>query len=168
MLAIKLPISETNRAVEAQAFEAKEAGKCRAMVGEEVGGGELRKQVVQSIPDSAATCHMTPDADGLTNYRECRRTLGLTNGGTISIAGYGDLTVAFRSDSGWVRAKLHDVAYTPLLNYNLTSLSYLALERPTYAGDKDGVSLRLKGRKTVHFPDWKALPPVRVPPRGEG
>ena len=55
VLAIKLPISETNRAVEAQAFEAKETGKCRAMVGEEVGGGELRKQVVQSIPDSAAT-----------------------------------------------------------------------------------------------------------------
>ena len=69
MLAIKLPMSETNRAVEAQTFGAKETGKCRAMVGEEVGGGELGKQVVQSIADSAATCHMTPDADGLTNYR---------------------------------------------------------------------------------------------------
>ena len=52
------------------------------------------------------------DADGLTNYRECSRPLGLTSGGTTSIAGYGDLTVAFRSDNGWVRVKLHDVAHT--------------------------------------------------------
>ena len=40
------------------------------MVGEEVRGGELGKQVVQYIADSAATCNMAPDADGLTNYRE--------------------------------------------------------------------------------------------------
>ena len=46
---------------------------------EEVGGGELGKQVVQYIADSAATCNMTPDADGLTNYRKCGRPLGLAN-----------------------------------------------------------------------------------------
>ena len=66
------------------------------MVGEEVGGGELGKQVVQYIADSAATCNMTPDADGLTNYRECSRPLGLANRGTTSIVGYGELMVAFR------------------------------------------------------------------------
>ena len=41
---------------------------------------------------------MTPDADGLTNYRECSRPLGLANGEEISIVGYGDLTVNFRTD----------------------------------------------------------------------
>ena len=70
------------------------------MVGEEVRGGELGKQVVQYIADSAATCNMTPDADDLTNYRECSQSLGLANGGTNSIAGYGDLTLGFRSDNG--------------------------------------------------------------------
>ena len=61
--------------MEAQAFVAKETGKWRVMVGEEVEGGELGKQVVQYITDSAAICNMTPDADGLTNYRECSRPL---------------------------------------------------------------------------------------------
>ncbi|CAM9338378.1 unnamed protein product [Ascophyllum nodosum] len=120
------------------------------MVEEEVRGGELGKQVVQYIVDSATTCNMTPDADGLINYRECSRPLGLVNRRTTSIAGYGDLTVAFRSDKGWVHVKLHDVAYAPLLSYTLISLPYLALKRHTYAGDKDGVTLKLKGGKTVH------------------
>ena len=69
------------------------------------------KQVVQYIADSAATCNMTPDAGGLTNYRGCSPHLGLANGGTTSIASCGDLIVAFRSDNGWVRVKLHDVAH---------------------------------------------------------
>ena len=52
-------MSEENLAVEAQAFVVKETGKCRAMVGEEVECGELGKQVVQYIADSAVTCNMT-------------------------------------------------------------------------------------------------------------
>ena len=71
MLAIELPMSEGDFAAEAQAFIAKETGKCRVVVGKEVGGGELGKQVVQYIADDAETCNMTPDANGLTNYREC-------------------------------------------------------------------------------------------------
>ena len=71
---------------------------------------------MQYIADSAATCNMTPDADGLTNYRECSRPLGLADGRTTSITGYGDLTVAFRSDNGWVHIKLHDVTHAPLLS----------------------------------------------------
>ena len=59
--------------MEAQAFVAKEIRKCSVMVGKEVGGGELGKQVVQYIADNVATCNMTPDADDLTNYRECSR-----------------------------------------------------------------------------------------------
>ena len=137
--AIELPMSEEDLAVEAQAFVAKETGKCRVMVGEEVGGGQLGKQVVQYIADSAATCNMTPDADGPTNYRECSRPLGLANGGTTFIAGYCDFTVSFRSDNGWEHVKLHDVAHSLLLSYNLISLPSLALKGHTYAGDKDGV-----------------------------
>ena len=160
-------MSEEDLAVEAQAFVAKETGKCRVMSGGKVGGGELGKQVVQYIADSAATCHMTPYADGLTNHRECSRPLGLANGGTTPIAG--DLTVAFRSDNEWVHVNLNDVAHTPLLIYNLISLLSLALKSHTSACDKDGVTLKLKGGKTVSFPpDWKALAPVRVPPRGKG
>ena len=37
MLAMELPMSEENLAVEAQAFVAKEASRCSVMVGEEVG-----------------------------------------------------------------------------------------------------------------------------------
>ena len=107
---------------------------------------------MQYIADSAVTCNMTPDADGLTNYRECSQPLSLANGGTTSIAGYGDLTVAFRFDKEWVYVKLQDVAHAPLLSYNLISLPSLALEGHTYAGDKDKVTLKLKGGKTIHFP----------------
>ena len=71
MLAKELPMSEEDLVVDAQAFVAKDTRKCSMMVGEEVGGGELGKQVMQYIADSAAVCSMTPDADGLTNYREC-------------------------------------------------------------------------------------------------
>ena len=45
----------------------KEIGKCSGIVGEDVEGGELGKQVVQYIAVSAATCNMTPVTDGLTN-----------------------------------------------------------------------------------------------------
>ena len=120
------------------------------MVGEEVGDGEPGQQVVQYIADSAATCNITPDANDLANYRERSRPLGLANEGITSIAGYGDLTVAFRSDNGWVHVKLHDVAHISLLSYNFISLPSLALKGQTYAGEKDGVTLKLKRKKTVH------------------
>ena len=51
-----------------------------------------------------------------------------------------------------MHVKLRDVAHTPLLSYNLISLPSLALKGHTYAGDKDGVILKLKGGKIVHFP----------------
>ena len=55
VLAMELPMSGEDLAVGAQAFEAKETNKYRVMVGEEIGGGELGKQVVQYIADSVAT-----------------------------------------------------------------------------------------------------------------
>ena len=152
VLTMKLSMSEEDLAVKAQAFVAKETCKCSMMVGEEVGGGELGKQVVQYIADSTATCNMTPDADGIINYRECSQPPCLANGKTTSIAGYGELTIIFRSDNGWGHVKLHDVAHAPLLSYNLISLPSLALKGHTYAGDKDGAALKLKGGKTAYFP----------------
>ena len=53
---------------------------------------------MQYIADSVTTCNMTPDADGLTNYRDYSRPLNIANGGTTSVAGYGDPTVDFGSD----------------------------------------------------------------------
>ena len=121
-------------------------------IGDAVGGVALDKQVVQYIADSAATCNMTPDADGLTNYRECSRPLGLANGEEISIVGYGDLTVNFRTDHRWVRVKMNDVAHVPQLSHNLISLPSMTLKGHTYMGDKGGVTLKLKGGETVFFP----------------
>ena len=107
---------------------------------------------MQYIADSAATCNMTPDADGLTNYRECSRPLGLANGEEISIVGYGDLTVNFRTDHRWVRVKMNDVAHVPQLSHNLISLPSMTLKGHTYTVDKGGVTLKLKGGETVFFP----------------
>ena len=71
VLPMELPMSEEDLTVEAQAFVAKETSNGSVMIGEEVGGEELGKKVVQYIADSAATCNMTPDADDLTTHREC-------------------------------------------------------------------------------------------------
>ena len=149
---VELPVPEEDLAVEAEAFAVSEAGKCSVTIGDAVGGVALDKQVVQYIADSAATCNMTPDADGLTNYRECSRPLGLANGEEISIVGYGDLTVNFRTDHRWVRVKMNDVAHVPQLSHNLISLPSMTLKGHTYMGDKGGVTLKLKGGETVFFP----------------
>ena len=102
---------------------AKGTDECRVMDGETVRGRELGKQVVQYIADSATTCKMTPHIDGYTDYRECSRPFDLANEETTSVKYYGDPTVGFRCDNGWEHVTLHD-----------------------------GVTLRLKGGNTVHFP----------------
>ena len=116
---MELPVSEEDLTVEAQTFAVTEAGKCSVTIDDVVGDVALDNQVVQYIADNAATCNMTPDADVLTNYRECSRPLGLANGEAISIVGYGDLAVNLRIGHGWVRVEMNDVAHAPLLNYNL-------------------------------------------------
>ena len=50
-----------------------------------------------------------------------------------------------------MHVKLHDVAHTSLLSYNLISFPYLALKGYMDAGDKEGVTLKLNGGETVHF-----------------
>ena len=152
VMVMELPVSEEDPALDIQAFAATEAGKCSATIDDRVGNEALDKQVVQYIADSAATCNMTPGADGLTNYRECRRPLGLANGEEISIVGYGDLTVSFCTDHGWIRVEMNDVAHVPQLSYNLISLPSMTQKGHTYTGDKAGVTLKLKGGETVFFP----------------
>lgn len=76
------PDSDEDLAVEVRAFAVTEAGKCSVMVGGDVGGEALDKKVVQYIAGSAATCNTTPDANGLTNYRGCSRSL--TGGTSLS------------------------------------------------------------------------------------
>ena len=133
-------------------FAANATGKCSLKVGEEVGDGESDKQVAQYTAHSGATCHLTPDTDGLTNYRECSRPLGLAERRKISVAGCGDLTVAFRFNDSWVHVKLHDVVHALLLSYNLVSLTSLAQEGHPSAVEESGITLKLKGGGTVQFP----------------
>ena len=47
---------------------------------------------------------------------------------------------------------MNDVAHVPQLSYNLISLPSMAQKGHTYTGDKDGVTLELKGGKTLFFP----------------
>ena len=152
VLVVELPVPEEDLVVEAQAFAVSEAGKCSVTIGDAVGGVALDKRVMHYVADSATTCNMTPNSDGLTCYRECSRPLGLANGEEITIVGYGDLTVDFRTNHGWVRVEMNDVAHVPQLSYNLISLPSMAQKGHTYTGDKDGVTLELKGGKTVFFP----------------
>ena len=149
---MELPVSEEDPALEVQAFAATEPGKYSTTFDDRVGGEALDIQVVLYIADSAATCNTTPDADGLTNYRECSRPLGLANGEETSIVGYGDLTVSFCTDHGWIRVEMNDVAHVPQLSYNFISLPSMTQKGHTYTGDKDGVTLKLKGGDTVFSP----------------
>ena len=130
-------------------FAANTTGKYSFRIGEEVGDGELDKHVAQYLANRGVACHLTPDVDGLTNYREFRRLLGLVDRRKISIAGYGDLTVAFGSNDSWVQVKLNDVAHAPLLSYNLVSLTSLAQEGHPSALEKSEVTLKLKEGETV-------------------
>ena len=149
ILAMKLPDEDSE---EENVFVANATGKCSLRIGEEVGDGELDKQVAHYIADSGATCHMTPDANGFTNNRECSQPLGLADKRKISIAGYGGLTVAFRFNDSWVPVKLDDVAHVPLLSYNLVSITSLAQEGHPSAVEKSGVTPKHQGGGTVQFP----------------
>ena len=90
-----------NDSEDEKVLAAKATGKCSLRIDGDVRDGELDDQVAQYIADSGATFHLTPDADGLTNFREGSRPLGLADRKRVSIAGYGDLTVAFRSNDSW-------------------------------------------------------------------
>ncbi|CAN0246884.1 unnamed protein product, partial [Scytosiphon promiscuus] len=105
------------------------------------------------IFDSGASGHVTPNADHLTNFRQCQRFLRVASGSLLPIEGHGDLIVDFQSVQGVVRVVLSNVAYVPRLNYNLLSLPTIAADRPnSFFGDYLGIRLNLKGGKKVHAP----------------
>ena len=60
-------------AVEASAFKARGTGKCSNVSGKK-GKGESAWQVGDEawLCDSGASTHMTPSADGMINYKECK------------------------------------------------------------------------------------------------
>ena len=136
----------------AKVFTANATGRFILRTDEEVEGEGLDKQAAQYIADSGATYHLTSEADGLTNYRECSRPIGLAYKRKTSLAGYGNVTVASRSSESWVHVILHDVVHAPLLSYNLRSLTSLAQEGHPSAVEESGVSLKLNGGGTVQFP----------------
>ncbi|CAN0296519.1 unnamed protein product, partial [Scytosiphon promiscuus] len=55
------------------------------------------------IFDSGASGHVTPNADHLTNFRQCQRFLRVASGSLLPIEGHGDLIVDFQSVQGVVR-----------------------------------------------------------------
>lgn len=146
------PATKEDFAVEAQAIAAHQQSEYSAKSDTDVGDGALDKQVVRHIADSAATCQMTPDGDGLTNYRECSRPLGFANGGEVYIVGYDLPPVTLRTDNGWVRIELNKVSHAPLLHYHLISLPTLAINGNTYVSDSDVVALGLEGGGNVFPP----------------
>ena len=67
-MAMELPTLEDDLTAEAEAYMVQGTGEKKLTARDEIGNGDLGKQVEQYIADSAATCNMTPNADGLTNY----------------------------------------------------------------------------------------------------
>ena len=123
-------------------FAANARGKCSLIIGQDVGYGEFERQVAQHIADTRGTCHLTPDADCLKSYEKWSRSLDLAVRRKIAIAGYGDLTLAFRFNESWVHVQLHDVPHAPLLSYNRISLTSLAPEDHLSAVEESGVTLK--------------------------
>lgn len=152
VLAIETPLSEEDVAVDAEAFMANKEppGECTTV--NQVGDGELARQVESLVADSAVSCHMSNNADQMDNYQECDRSLNVASGDTIPIAGYGDLTVTFRSGNKWINLKLVRVAHIPQLDYHLVSLPTMGAEGQTYVGDGKGIKLNLNCGKSIWFP----------------
>lgn len=107
---------------------------------------------------TASTCHMFVSADYFENYRECDNgQVRIANGTSIPIAGYGDVTIAFRSADGWTPVRLKGVAHVPRAIFNVVSLTKLISEGHAYLGDHKGTTLRMQGGVSVLFPYYGSL-----------
>lgn len=127
-------------------------GYCRGLYGELV-----KEEKFAATP--ATTCHMLAAADRFENYRVCDGgQVRLANGSKIPIAGYGDVTVAFRCGDGWVPVKLKGVAHVPKVTVNVISLTLLISDGHTCVGDEKGSTLMLKGGGSVLFAYLGTLP----------
>ncbi|CAM9245286.1 unnamed protein product [Scytosiphon promiscuus] len=107
---------------------------------------------------TAATCHMFVGADRFENYHECDGgQVRIANGSSIPIAGYGDVTIAFRSEGGWTPVRLKGVAHVPRVVFNVVSLTKLISQGHAYLGDQRGTTLRMQGGVSVLFPYYGSL-----------
>lgn len=120
--------------------------------------GELVKEE-RFAATTAATCHMLTVADRFQNYRVCDGgQVRIANGDMIPIAGYGDVTIAFRSDGGWTPVRLKGVAHVPRVIFNVISLTSLISDGHDCVGDQKGSTLILKGGGSVLFAYVGTLP----------
>ena len=104
------------------------------------------------VADSGCSQFMTPSADYMVNYCEGRGVVRIADGRTMPIEGIGNLPMSFLSGKDWVQVVLPNVAYVPLLGYNLLSLKRMADRGHKYVGEKNGVALHLKNGKTLFGP----------------
>ena len=102
--------------------------------------------------DSECSQFMTPCVDYMVNYREVRGVVRIADGRAMPIEGIGNLPMNFRSGNDWVQVIMPNVANVPLLGYNLLPLRRMADRGPKYVGEKKGVILHLKNRKTLFGP----------------
>eukprot|EP00752_Nemacystus_decipiens_P011252 g10000.t1 len=119
-----------------------------------VGVTEPGQDVMVYVADTGATCSMFRCANAFRNYRECG---GLVKGiggdkSPIPLLGYGDVTVVFITEEGRVPVMITNAAHVPESPYNLVSLTALAEEGHTYAGQQGGVTLTTPDGKEVWFP----------------
>ena len=64
--------------------------------------GEIQRMSQQDgneawISDSGASTHMTFSSTDMTNYRKCGRLVGVADGRSLKIVGFGGIAVMFRS-----------------------------------------------------------------------
>ena len=95
---------------------------------------------------------MTPSADDMVNYREGRGVVKVADDHAMPIEGIGNLRTSFWSGEDWVQVILSNAAHVPLLGYNLLSSKGMADRGHKYVGEKKGVTLHLKNKKTLFGP----------------
>ena len=104
------------------------------------------------ICDSRASCHMSPSATGMLNYRESNAYMRTASGSRYPIEGNGDLPLIFRSSSGNVPLLLRNVGHVPKLIYHLLSRRAVADNGRTYTATKEGATMSFSTGDTLFFP----------------
>ena len=100
---------------------------------------------------------MAPSADYMVNCCEGGRVVRIADSRAMPIEGIGNLPMSFWSGKDWVQMILPNVAYVPLLGYNLLSLKRMADRGHEYVDEKNGVTLHLKNEKTLFDPSIRKL-----------
>ena len=109
------------------------------------------------IFDIGASCHMSYPSTGMMNYRESNAYMRTASGARYPIKGYGDLSLTFRSSSGYVPLLLRNVAHLPRLNYHLLSLRTVADKDLTCTGNHERVTVFVSTGDTLFFPSVERI-----------